>query len=305
MKHTTTALRNDMSGEERFVADTEGIEAEFMHTYVSSATQPVKTALGIATLRIGGGVALSMRHDLTGYWSKALGFGFEEPVTEELIDRVLAFYRAEHTPGTVIQVAPSALPPEWDEICVRHNIRAGSPWVKLACPTVDFVPAAKTQLRVGPVSHTDVEEWASTTLRGFGMPEEGLAEMMVASVREDSDFRPFAAWDGDEMVATANLYLRGDIGSLNSAATLSAHQSQGAQSALVAARAKAAADAGCRWLVAETGVPEEGTRNPSLNNLVRAGFQPIYERQNWNWRRPADSDEHNTGGHAAPVSTHT
>ena len=175
--------------------------------------------------------------------------------------------------------------------------------VKMACPTVDFVPADQTQLRVGPVSRADAEEWASTTLRGFGMPDDGLADMMVASVHEYSHFRPFAAWDGDEMVATANLYLRGEVGSLNSAATLPGHQNQGAQSALVAARAQTAADEGCRWLVAETGLPEEGTRNPSLNNLLRAGFRPLYERQNWNWRRPEDSDEHGLGRHVAPIST--
>jgi GNAT superfamily N-acetyltransferase len=302
MKHTTTALRNDMS-EKRFVADAERIEAEFMHTYVSSAAQPVKSELGIATLRVGGGVALSMRHDVTGYWSKALGFGFEEPITEELIERVLAFYLAERTPGTVIQVAPSVLPPDWDEICARHDIQAGSPWVKLACPIADFRPG-RTQLRVGPVLPADTDDWASTTLRGFGMPEEGLKAMMAASV-EGSDFRPFAAWDGDEMVATANLYVRGEIGSLNSAATLPGHRNKGAQSALLTARAGAAAEAGCRWLVVETGKPDEGVSSPSMNNLLRAGFKPLYERQNWNWRRPADSGEPGTGRHATPVSTHT
>ena len=295
-----------MSQEESMViadADAERIEADFMSDYVSSAAGSVKSRLGTATMRIGGGVALSMRHDVTGYWSKALGFGFTQPITEELISHVLAFYRAERTAGAVIQIAPSVLPPNWDDICVHNGIQAGSPWVKMACPTVDFVPADQTQLRVGPVSRADAEEWASTTLRGFGMPEDGLADMMVASVHEYSHFRPFAAWDRDEMVATANLYLRGEVGSLNSAATLPGHQNQGAQSALVAARAKAAADEGCRWLVAETGVPEEGTRNPSLNNLVRAGFRPLYERQNWNWRRPADSDEHGLGRHVAPIST--
>jgi GNAT superfamily N-acetyltransferase len=184
-----------MSQEQSMViadADAERIEADFMSHYVSSATGPVKSRLGTATMRIGGGVALSMRHDVTGYWSKAL---FGDRLNE-----------------------------------------AESP--------------------------ADAEEWASTTLRGFGMPEEGLADMMAASVHEYSHFRPFAAWDGDEMVATANLYLRGEIGSLNSAATLPGHQNQGVQSALVAARAKAAADEGCRWLVAETGVLEEGRAIP-------------------------------------------
>ena len=50
-----------------------------------------------------------------------------------------------------------------------------------------------------------------------------------------------------------------------------------------AARGKHAVAAGCRWLVAETGEPAEGAANPSLNNLVRAGLQPRYARQNWVW----------------------
>jgi hypothetical protein len=306
MKYSTSATRNHMPHERSMaIADAERIEADFMSHYVSSATGRVKSRLGTATMRIGGGVALSMRHDVTGYWSKALGFGFTEPITEKLMSHVLAFYEAEGTAGAVIQIAPSVLPPNWADICVHNGIQAGSPWVKLACPTTDFVPADQTLLRVGPVFPADAEEWASTTLRGFGMPEDGLADMMAASVHEYSEFRPFAAWDGDEMVGTANLYVRGEIGSLNSAATLLGHQNQGAQSALVAARAKAAADEGCRWLVAETGVPEEGTRSPSLNNLVRAGFRPLYERQNWNWRPPTAPGEHGTGRHAASTDTRT
>jgi GNAT superfamily N-acetyltransferase len=289
--------------EEPLSADAERVEAEFMHTYLSSAAQPVKSELGIATLRIAGGVALSMRHDVTGYWSKALGFGFEEPVTQELVERVLGFYRAERTPGAVIQIAPSLLPSDWDEICVRHDIHAGAPWVKLACPIGDFRPG-RTELRVGPVLPPDIDEWASTTLRGFGMPEEGLADMMAASA-EDSAFRPFAAWDGDDMIATANLFVLGEIGSLNSAATLPEYRNRGAQSALLAARARAAADTGCRWLVGETGKPEEGVSSPSMNNLLRAGLKPLYERQNWSWRPATNSEERGYARRAVPITTHT
>jgi hypothetical protein len=121
---------------------------------------------------------------------------------------------------------------------------------------------------------------------------------------EDSDFRPFAAWDGDDMIAAANLFVRGEIGSLNSAATLPGHQNQGAQSALLAARARAAAAAGCRWLVAETGKPEEGASSPSMNNLLRAGLKPLYDRQNWSWRPRMNSDEHGLDRDAVPISTH-
>ena len=120
------------------------------------------------------------------------------------------------------------------------------------------------------------------------MPEEGFADMMAASV-VNPDFRPFAAWDGAEMVATANLFIRGKVASLNTGATLAGHQNRGAHSALLAARAKEAADAGCRTLVAETGRPAEGEVNPSLNNMLSAGLQPLYARQNWVWRPDAVS----------------
>ena len=125
------------------------------------------------------------------------------------------------------------------------------------------------------------------TLRGFGMPEDGLSDMVAASA-SSPDFRPFAVWDGDEMIATANLFVHAQIGSLNSAATLPEHRNRGAQSALLAARAGEAARAGCRWLVAETGKPVGCSANPSLNNLLRSGLRPLYERQNWTWRQVID-----------------
>jgi acetyltransferase (GNAT) family protein len=266
----------------------EAAEAEFMYQYESMASPGTKTSLGIETLRIGGGVALSMRNDVTGYWSKALGFGFTEPVTAQLIDQVIDFYRAQHSAGAVIQIAPTALPHDWPEICMRHEIREDSRWIKLACSVGEFHASRSSELRVSPVGPNDLGQWASTALRSFGMPEAGLADMMVAALAHPN-FRPFAAWDGDEIVATANLYIHGQIGSLNTGATLPTHRNRGAQSALIAARAKEAANAGCRWLCAETGKPADGN-NPSLDNLLRSGLRPLYLRQNWNWSpatRPA------------------
>ena len=115
------------------------------------------------------------------------------------------------------------------------------------------------------------------------MPDEGLADMLTAGVA-CPNFRPFAAWDGDEIVATANLYINGAMASLNTTSTLASHRNRGAQSALIAARVKEAAAAGCRWLCAEVGRPENGEKNQSSNNLIRAGLRPLYDRRNWIWR---------------------
>ncbi|MFI6270035.1 GNAT family N-acetyltransferase [Micromonospora zamorensis] len=108
----------------------------------------------------------------------------------------------------------------------------------------------------------------------------GIATTLTATVGEPA-WRPYAAWDDAELVAGGNLFLHDGAASLNAAATAPGHRGLGAQSALIAARARAAAEAGCQWLFAETGKPAPGTQNPSLNNMRRAGLVPLYERRNW------------------------
>ncbi len=259
----------------------EGIEAESLYDLQSMAPPSVKDRLGIATTRIGGGVALSIRHDVTGFWSKALGFGFEEPVTHDLIGQVVDFYRAQESVGATFQIAHAVLPPDWAEIRTAFNLRPTSHYVKLACPVEDFWPG-ESKLRVEPVRPEDVQEWATVTFRGFGMPEEGFTEMLAAAY-DHPGVHPVAAWDGDTMVAVANLVVRGQVGHLNSGTTLREHRNQGAQSALLAKRAELAAELGCRWLVTESGMPQEGRTNTSLHNMLRAGLRPMYSRRNWVW----------------------
>ncbi|GGO32412.1 GNAT family N-acetyltransferase [Micromonospora parathelypteridis] len=261
----------------------EGVECEFMYSYESQAPRPAYTDLGISTTRIGGGVALAMRNDPSGgYWSKALGFGITEPFTVQTLDRILDFYRGHGIDQAVLQLVPSVLPTGFDEVAAARGLKPGSTWVKLAALPGD-VAAGPTRLRVGPVPAAEAERWADVLISGFGMPSGGLTDMLAATVGEPA-WRPYAAWDDGDLVAGGNLFLHGESASLNAAATAPAHRGLGAQSALIAARALAAAEAGSRWLFAETGKPSPGAQNPSLNNLRRAGLVPLYERRNWIWR---------------------
>ncbi|MEV4343582.1 GNAT family N-acetyltransferase [Actinoplanes sp. NPDC049596] len=257
---------------------TETVEADFMYEYGRCA--PADT-LGVGLARIGGGALVSMRDDPSRYWSKALGF--TAPVTAGLIDEVLDFYREQKNDLAVLQIAPDALPTGWDDICATRGLRAGAEMVKLVAQIDDVAPAPATPaLRVGPVGPQDVADWARLITTAFGMTAPGLVEM-VATAGTASRFQPFGVWIDDTLVAGGQLFITGDVASLNTGATAAEFRGRGAQTALIHARIEAARAAGCRIVVAETGRPSPGQNNPSLNNMRRAGLQPVYARRNWVW----------------------
>ena len=143
---------------------------------------------------------------------------------------------------------------------------------------------ATTDLRVAEVGPGDARAWAEVMCRGFGMPLGPLVDMVAGVVGPDSPFVAYAAWDGDSLVAAANLMIAGDVAAFCGAATLPEARGRGAQSAFFERRVARAARAGCRWLSAETWKPTAETpHNPSLANMQRAGFDVAYERTNWTW----------------------
>lgn len=270
------------SGAAGEMADAELAEAEVMYAFESGAPDTTRDALGIATTRLGGGVVLSMRNDPAGgYWNKALGFGVTEPVTRELVGDVLDFYRANGSTVACLQVAPAALPPHWSDICTELGLEDRSAWVKLV-RDASPAPQASTDLRVGPVTEESALEWATVFCTAFGMPLGHLVPM-VAAVVHTPGFHPLAAWDGDRVVAGANLYLTGDRASFCGAATLEQARGRGAQSVFFRDRVELARLHAARVLVAETYTEDEGEHNPSLHNMHRIGFRDLYVRHNWVW----------------------
>ena len=255
----------------------ESIEAEVWYQIAVGTPEAAARALGVEAARIGGGVVTSMRNDVTNFWSKALGFGITEPITTDLIGDVIDFYRAHGDSRAGIQIAPSMLPAGWDDIVAEHGLRPGGGIIKHV-GAVEALQLGSSDLRVAQVGAADADQWARVMMTAFGMPLPGLAEM-TAAIATNPAFSGFAAWDDQRIVATGSLLTMGNAGSLHAGATLIEDRGRGAQSALIAARVQAAAAAGCQWVVAETA--EDG---PSMKNLRRAGFQPLYFRSGWVWQ---------------------
>lgn len=72
----------------------------------------------------------------------------------------------------------------------------------------------------------------------FGLDEPAAMLDMAASCVGRPDWRQFAVWEGDRIIAVASVYLNGDCAGMSGAATLPEGRRRGAQSALLTARAR-------------------------------------------------------------------
>jgi hypothetical protein len=189
----------------------------------------------------------------------------------------------------VLQIAPSVLPDNWDDIAQKFELERGVGVIKFAAP-VERVIAAGQAARLGAgmsvetVCLKDAHEWARTVVGAMGMRENCFLPGSVGTVGHQS-WRPFGVRDSEgRFVAGGNLRVHGQVATLFAGSTLPEARNVGAQGALIRARALAAAEAGCQWIVVETfpGTPEQP--NASYRNMLRYGFEIAYQRPNWSWK---------------------
>ncbi len=270
----------------------EQVEAEAYADFQAAAPAAALAALGARQLRIGGGVALAMPEDTSGFWSKTIGLGFTEPITAQLLEQVIEFYREQGMSAARLHIAPDVLPADWSDICAKLNIsRSESVTVKLAgdIDTVSDRSAAAVRLdadlRVELVTAEQARDFAEVTWKAFGLPAKHQSEMGVGSIGRPGWYS-FAIFESGKIVAAGSIHTFRNVGQLFGGATLPRARHRGAQSALIAARVTAAREAGCARVTGDTGAERAGEHNPSLHNMQRAGLSVGYQRQNWVWRDP-------------------
>ena len=178
----------------------------------------------------------------------------------------------------MIPVAPCARPAELAGWLEARGFYVHNHWLQFV-RDVSPLPTAHTNLRIARFGRESAGKFARMAGEAFGHPAE-LAPALQAVV-ESNGWHHFGAFDGDEIVAAGALFVHGDMAWLGSGATRATHRGRGAQSALIAARTRAALEAGCRWVTAETAAETPEKPNPSAHNLRRLGFRMLCARPNW------------------------
>jgi len=207
-----------------------------------------------------------------------VGWGLDAPADPADLENFVARYRAAGLSRFGAQLSPAAKPPHIGQWLVEAGLKRRDNWSKVY-RTAGEIPRIATDLRVEPIGRSFAPRFASIACTSFGMPAH--LEPWVAALVGRAGWHHYLAFDGQEPVASAALFVSGEIGWLGIAGTLPSARRRGAQGALMERRLRDGSAIGCRWFVTETGEDTPQQPNPSYHNMLRLGFTLAYNRPNY------------------------
>ena len=243
-----------------------------------AAPEAVRVECGLHLQRVGSGLlTLASNVDVLAF-NRAFGLGLGEPATERILDETIEQSRSRGVPRFFLQLMPGSSPKQLIHWILRRGFTHYNNWVKLS-RSVDQTVSARTSLRVATIGREEAATFGTIVARCFDWPEP--CAVWVAGTVGRQKWTHWMAYDGDRPVATGALFVDGDYGWGDLAATLPEARGRGAQSALMAARISQAADQECRWLVVETAQETPEKPAASYRNMRRLGFEVAYVRPNY------------------------
>jgi GNAT superfamily N-acetyltransferase len=211
--------------------------------------------------------------------NRIVGLGRNGPATEAGLDEALAAIGDDVT--CYVAVAPGAQPADLEDWLRARELEPGWGWMAFH-RDLTSPPVAKTSLRLVEVDGETAEMFGRVVATGYALPP---AIVPVCARAHEVGWDCWLAMEGDEPVAAAGVYVAEGAAYLGFAATLPEHRGKGAQSALLSARIRRAAERGSETVLTETGELRDGLPGNSYRNIRRAGFAEIAVTANW--LRPA------------------
>ena len=214
-------------------------------------------------------------------FNKAVGGGLYHPVSEEEIERIVAFF---HTRGEVarIDVSPVADPDFAKKLGMRGFVL--DDYENALIADLSEV-SGRRDTRVEVCS--DPHEWSLGPARAFegDDPADDRRRLMRFAMATNPDIMPLVLRESGEVVTTGCLGIEADgfVGFF-STSTAEKARARGYQSALIGDRIARAQQLGKSFARAAAEVGSVSERN-----FRRFGFTPLFTRTIWVLPRPADA----------------
>lgn len=210
--------------------------------------------------------------------TQTFGLGLFDQITAVEIEKIEAFF-AERGAPVFHEVSPLAD----TSIMACLNDRGYKPIELTSVMYRPLVasqePPMGTDITTRVISPDEADAWARISADGWATEAEGLADFMFGfaqiSARCAGAYPYLGELDGLP-VATGMLFIHDAVAILAGASTISAGRNRGAQSALLDARLRFAAERGCNLAVIGALPGSQSQRNAQKN-----GFDIAYTRTKW------------------------
>jgi GNAT superfamily N-acetyltransferase len=236
----------------------------------------------LESFRVGGAFITLAPRSISLQQNSVRGLGVEEPATEAMVDEIVHQFRSRGIKRFSFHVSPGPQSGVITEWLKARGLKPHHQYSKLVRDTAPPTRVA-TEFKIKRIGKADAAAFARVLSETFAWPPDRVP-WIVASVGAPG-FSHYLALEGNRAVATGLIYVRGDCGWLGWGGTLTPYRRRGAQSVLIAARLKRAAELGAKWAVCETMEPQRGRPSGSYRNLLRQGFQQAYLRPIWVWEQ--------------------
>lgn len=274
-------MRAESSSSGPSALEIESVEAEAWAELQGCLPPDVAKRFGVKVQRRGGAVLLIASGTRELAINKAMGLGLRTPLTELMLDDVIATYAAAGAERFTVQWHPHAQPAVALEWFTDRGFVLTSGIAKLCrqIPAFSAEVSRLSPLRINEIGEDRGGIFTAVVARSLGVPE-GL-EPGIRSTLERPGWRYYLVSDGERPIAGGALCVRDRHAWFGFGATLESDRRRGAQTLLLERRLRDAAADGCEWASADTLVETVERPNQSYRNMRRMGFADIYDRPNF------------------------
>jgi GNAT superfamily N-acetyltransferase len=212
--------------------------------------------------------------------TQTFGLGVFEEIADEHFERLEAFFQ-KHGAPVFHEVSPMADASLMSLLNARgyRPVELTSLMFQPLEAADRLSPPVNPSLKTRIVQPGEEEIWARTSADGWATEMEGLAEFMFnfgkVSAHTSGGFPFLAELDG-KPISAGMLFIYDEVAILAGASTVREGRRKGAQSALLDARLRFAAEKGCRLAMMGAAPGSVSQRNAEKN-----GFRIAYTRTKW------------------------
>jgi len=261
------------------VRTADAVEAEAWTDMIAAAPPPFTAAVGLSVREIDGAICLVAPRIPVTLFNRVIGLGVLGAWDAASLSLVEALY-AEAGSSRFWIHAGAASPPELSAALASRGftVPPRARWAKVL-RRGGTPPDVSPSLTVREPRPEERDAVAKVIVHAHGMAPPMIGWVTVLAARER--WTTFGVFDGSEVVGGGLLYARAGRAWLGLGGVLESHRRRGGQRGLMAARIRRALETGHECIVTETGEPVGDDPNPSLANMLWAGFRRVDSRTNF------------------------